>query len=91
MLYNNAYYLRQVFHTFMNANPDLLTQLCDVFSGEEMPADDMTDAFISRFEQWLDTYSGVTDVDHRVALRQMATAFAELAATCEPTESGAHT
>jgi hypothetical protein len=91
MLYDNAYYLRQVFHTFMNANPDLLTQFCDVFSGEEMPTYGMADVFMSRFEQWLDTYSGVTAAGHRTALRQMAAAFAELAAACETTESGAHT
>ena len=91
MLYDNAYYLRQVFHTFMNANPDLLTQLCDVFSGEETPTYDMADSFISRFEQWLDTYSGVTDGGHRTALRQMATAFAELATASETTNAGVHT
>jgi hypothetical protein len=91
VLYDNAYYLSQVFHTFMNANPDLLIRLCEVFAGEDIPACDMADVLISRFEQWLDTSSGVTDVDHRAALRQMTIAFAELATACETTESGVHT
>ena len=87
MVYDNIYFLGQVFQRFLRDQVDVLDDLRDALWGEDPVGAGASHALLGRFERWLDEQGCMTDMADRTALMQVAKAFVDLATEFEEVES----
>ena len=86
MVYDNMYFLGQVWQHFLRDQPDVLHDLRDTLYGEDPVGAGASEALLGRFEHWLDKRGGVTDIVHRTTLLRVAKAFVDFTAEPESAE-----
>jgi hypothetical protein len=87
MVYDNVYFLGQVWQRFLRDQPDVLHDLGETLYGEDPVGAGTSEALLGRFEHWLDEQGWVTAIVHRTTLLQVAKAFIDVAAEPESDKS----
>jgi hypothetical protein len=87
MVYDNVYFLGEMWQRFLRDQPAVLPDLHQTLAGAEPLDTDASEALLGRFEQWLDDRGGLTDSVHRTTLQQVARAFVDVAVEPESAAS----